>query len=80
MIEITKRLSYSSHHYTHLELSDKTIMSLNYGNQILWPIYITIENIDTKIWKSQKQPRSLFLSSMTIICERSEDANNNNKD
>ena len=28
--------------------NDKTVPSFSHENQILWPVYITIENVDTK--------------------------------
>ena len=55
-------------------------MSFNYRDQILWPIYITIINLDTKIRQSQKRPKMLFLGSISIIYKRLEDVNNKNKD
>ena len=36
-------------------------MSLSHEGQTLWPVYITIGNLDTKTWQSQKQPETLFL-------------------
>lgn len=32
--------------------SDKTIMSLSYENQIFWPVYIIINNLDIKMHQS----------------------------
>ena len=55
-------------------------MSFNHGDQTLWPIYITIKNLDTKAWQSQKWPRTLLLGSVPIIYEQSIDANNKNQD
>ena len=46
----------------------------------MWPVYITIGNLDAKTWQSQKRPEMLFLGSIPIIHERSEDANNKDKD
>ena len=60
--------------------SDKTVMSLSHGDQTLWPVYITIGNLDAKTRRSQKRPGTLLLGSIPIIHERSEDANNKNKD
>ena len=54
-------------------------MNLSYGDQTLWPVYITIENLDAKTWQSQKRLRILFLGSITIVYQRSEDANNKKK-
>lgn len=55
-------------------------MSFSYKNHKLQLVYITIENLDAKIWKSLKQSRILFLNSIFIIYKRSKDANNKNKD
>ncbi len=55
-------------------------MSLSHRDQTLWPVYITIGNLDAKTQQSQKQPRTLLLGSIPIVHERSEDANNKNKD
>ncbi len=55
-------------------------MSLSHGDQTLWPVYITIENLDTKTRRSQKRPGTLLLGSIPIIHERSKDANNKDKD
>ncbi len=46
----------------------------------MWPVYITIENLVTKTWQSQKWPGTLVLSSNPIIYKRSKDANNKDKD
>ena len=63
-----------------LILSNKTVMSLSYEDQTLWPVYITIGNLDAKIKRSQKWPETLLLSSIPIVYERSEDRNNKDKD
>ncbi len=55
-------------------------MSLSHGNQTFWPVYITIGNLDTKTRQSQKRPGTLLLSSIPIIHQQSEDANNKDKD
>ena len=55
-------------------------MSLSHGDQILWPVYITIGNLDAKTRQSQKRPGMLLLDFIPIVHERSEDANNKNKD
>ena len=60
--------------------SDKTIMNLSHGDQTLWPVDITIRNLNAKIWQSQKLAGPLLLGSIPIIHERSEDTNNKNKD
>ncbi len=63
-----------------LLLNDKTVMSLNHGDQMLWPVYITIGNLDVKTRHSQTRPGTLLLNSIPIIHERSEDGNNKDKD
>ncbi len=55
-------------------------MSLSHGDQTLWPVYITIENLDAKTRRSQKRPGTLLLSSISIIYECFKDANNKDKD
>ncbi len=55
-------------------------MSLSYGDQTLWPVYITIGNLDAKTRQSQKRPGKLLLDSIPIVHEWSEDSNNKNKD
>ena len=55
-------------------------MSLNHGDQTLWPVYITIENLDAKTRQSQKRLGTLLLGSIPIIHKRLEDANNKDKD
>ncbi len=55
-------------------------MSRSHGDQTLWPVYIIIGNLDAKTQQSQKRPGTLLLGSIFIIHERSEDANNKNKD
>ena len=49
--------------------SDKTVLSLSYGNQLLWPVYVTIGNLDVKIRQSQNRPGILLLGSIPIIHE-----------
>ena len=60
--------------------SDKMVMSFNYGDQILWPVYIIIGNLDAKIRQSQKRPGTLLFGFIPIVYERSKDANNKDKD
>ncbi len=59
--------------------SDKTVISLSHVDQILWPVYIIIGNLDAKTQRFQKRPGILLLGSISIICERSEDTNNKDK-
>ncbi len=56
------------------------VMSFSHRDQTLWPVYITIGNLDAKTRRSQKRSGTLLLGSIPIIYERSEDANNQNKD
>ena len=60
--------------------SDKTVMSLSHGDQILWPVYITIGNLDSKTRRSQIHPDTLLLGSIPIVHEHSEDGNNKDQD
>ncbi len=60
--------------------SEKTVMSLSHGDQVLWPVYITIGNLDAKTHWSQNWPRTLLLGSLPIVHERAEDSNNKNRD
>lgn len=59
--------------------NDKTIMSLSHGNQTLWPIYISIGNLDSKTRHYQTWSGVLLLGSISIIHKWSEDGNNKNK-
>ena len=59
-----------------LILDDKTVMNFGYKDQTLWLVYIIIGNLDAKTRQSQKRPGILFLGSISIIHEWSEDANN----
>ena len=60
--------------------SDKTIMSLSHGDQILWPVYVIIENLDAKTCQSQNRPAILLLGSIPIVHKRAEDSNNKDRD
>ncbi len=55
-------------------------MSFSHGDQTLWPVYITIGNLDTKTRRSQKRSGTLLLGSIPIIHEWSKDVNNKHKD
>lgn len=63
-----------------LILSHKTIMSVSHWDKVLRLVYIIIGNLDKKTRQFQKWPETLFLGSISIIHEQSEDANNKNKD
>ena len=60
--------------------SDKTVMSLSHEDQVLWPVYVTIGNLDTKTCRSQNRPGTLLLGSIPIVHERTEDSNNKDRD
>ena len=60
--------------------SDKTVMSLSHGDQTLWPVYITIGNLDSKTRRSQIRPGTLLLGSISIVYEHLEDRNNKDQD
>ena len=55
-------------------------MSFGDRDQTLWPVYITIENLDATTPRSQKRPEMLLLGSILFVHEWLEDANNKNKD
>ena len=55
-------------------------MSLNFENQLLWTVYITISNLDAKLYRSQNQPNTLLLGFILIVYEWLEDLNNKNRD
>ena len=60
--------------------NDKTMMSLSHGDQVFWPVYITIGNLDAKICWSQNWLDTLLLGSIPIVDEQAEDSNNKNRD
>ncbi len=60
--------------------SAKTVMSLSHGDQVLWPVYVTICNLDAKTRQSQNRPGTLLLGSIPIVHERAEDSNNKDRD
>ena len=53
-------------------------MSLSHKDQILWPVYIIISNLDSKTWQSQIHLDTLLLSSISIVYKHSKDGNNKN--
>ncbi len=55
-------------------------MSLSHGDQILWPVYVIIDNLDAKTRRSQNRPGTLCLNSIPIVHKRAEDSNNKNRD
>lgn len=63
-----------------LFLSDKIVMSFSYENQMLWPAYIKIGNLDLKTWHSQIWVDILFLGSISIVHKWLKDGDNKDKD
>ncbi len=55
-------------------------MSLSHGDQVLWPVYVTIGNLDAKTCQSQNWLGTLLLGLIPIIYERAEDSNNKDRD
>ena len=60
--------------------SDKTVISLSHRSQVLWSVYITIGNLDSKTRRSQTCPGTLLLGSIPIVHKRLEDGNNKDQD
>lgn len=60
--------------------SNKTSINLGHRDLILYPVYITMENLDAKIWQSQKWLAILLLSFIAIVYKQSENAKNKDKD
>lgn len=63
-----------------LLLSDKTEMSLSHEDQTLWPIYITIGNLNSKTWQIQTHLATLLLRFIPIVYEFSKDKKNKERD
>ena len=55
-------------------------MSFSHGDQTLWPVYITIGNLDSMTWRNQTRPGTLLLGSIPIVHKRLEDENNKDQD
>ena len=56
--------------------NDKTVISLGYWDQILWPIYIRIDNLESKTQQGQIRSDILFLGFIFIVYEYLKDENN----
>ena len=54
--------------------SDKTMLSLHHGDQSVWPIYITIGNLDRKTRRNQTVPGSILLRFLPIISETADES------
>lgn len=55
-------------------------MSLNHEDQVLWPVYYIICNLDAKTHQSQQHSGTLLLGSILIVHERVGNSNNKYKD
>ena len=54
--------------------SDKTMLSLHHGDQSVWPIYITIGNLDRKTRRKQTVPGSILLGFLPITSETADES------
>lgn len=63
-----------------LLIIDKTIINLSYEDQVFWPVYITIKNLDAKTYWSQNWLATLFLGLIPIVYKQTKDLNNKNID
>ena len=59
--------------------NNKTIMSFSHGNQILWPVYITIRYLDAKTQSSLTKPDTLLLGFIFIVYGWLENRKNKDK-
>ncbi len=55
-------------------------MSFSYRNQVFWSVYVSISNLDAKMWQSQNWPDILLLGSIPIVHKQVEDPNNKDRD
>jgi hypothetical protein len=53
--------------------SDKTMLLLYHGDQSVWPIYITIGNLDRKTRRKQTVPGSILLEFLPITSETADE-------
>lgn len=60
--------------------SDKIVMRLSHKDQIFWPVYVTIDKLDAKMYWSQNWLDTLFLGSISIVYNRVEDSKNKKRD
>ena len=54
--------------------SDKTMLSLHYGDQAAWPVYITIGNLDRRTCRKQTVPGLILLGFLPITSETAENS------
>ena len=76
----TKKTSCWSHYSFNFTISNKTVISLSHEDQVLWPVYITIDNLDAKTRWSENLPGTLLLGSLSIVHKQVEDLNNKDRD
>lgn len=55
-------------------------MSLSHKDQIFWPVYVIIDNLDAKTHWSQNRPGTLLLGFIMIVHQRVENSNNKTRD
>ena len=55
-------------------------MSLSYKDQILWSVYITIDNLGAKMCQRQNLSNTLLLGFIPIVYKQLKNLNNKNKD
>ena len=55
-------------------------MSLSHGDQVLWPVYVIIRNLNIKMRSSQNWLATLLLHSIPIVYEQAEDSKNKDRD
>lgn len=75
-----KKLFVGARIFLILVANDKTVMSFRYGDQVFWPIYTTIGNLDAKLHQSQNWLGILLLGSIPIFYKQAKDLNNKNRD
>ena len=74
-----KKLPVKSTLIPILLANDKIVMSLSLGDQVFWPVYVTIGNLDVKICRSQNRLETLLLGSISIVHKEAEDLNNKDR-
>ena len=47
--------------------TDKTVLTLHHGDLSLWPVYLTIGNLDVQTRKSQTRPSMILLGLIPIL-------------
>lgn len=67
--EKQKKLLVKAIIFPILLASNKTIISLSHGNHVLWLVYITIDSLDAKIYRSYNWPDYIFLDLILIVYE-----------